>query len=115
MIRAGVDGPESSFPKPGQDIRNHIHANVHFDARKSSTFSLVSKQEAYGESSTMVASYADRSYLKFLSAQDVVRVGPFQVESRFGVIEHSESLEFRRCDGILAQILKSPIYRKLSY
>ncbi len=99
--RAGVDGPVSSIPPPGRDIRNHIHANVHFDARKSSTFSLISKKEAYGDSSTMVASYADRSYLKFLSAQDVVRVGPFQVTSRFGVIEHSESLEFRRSDGIL--------------
>ena len=49
----------------------------------------------------MMASYADRSYLKFLSAQDLVRLGPYRVESRFGVIEHSESLEFRRCDGIL--------------
>ena len=97
----GVDGPESSFPKPGQEIDNHIHANVHFDARKSSSFSLISKQQAYDDSSTMVASYADRSYLKFLSAEDVVHVGPFRVRSRFGVIEHSESLEFRRCDGIL--------------
>jgi hypothetical protein len=62
-----VSGPEDSFPKPGDRINNHIHANVHFDARKSSTFSLVSKKEAYQQDSTMVASYADRSYLKFLS------------------------------------------------
>jgi hypothetical protein len=96
-----VAGPATSFPKPGEVIENHIHANVHFDARKSSSFSLVSKKEAYQQDGTMVASYADRSYLRFLSAQDVVHVGPFHVTSRFGVIEHSESLEFRRCDGIL--------------
>lgn len=84
-----------------QDTTNHIHANVNFDARKSSTFTLVDKKHAWDQESTMVASYADRSYLKFLTAQDMVRLGPYRVESRFGVIEHSESLEFRRCDGIL--------------
>ena len=50
-----VDGPASSFPKPGEVIVNHIHANVHFDARKSSTFRLLDKSQAWNHARTMEA------------------------------------------------------------
>eukprot|EP00286_Rhodomonas_abbreviata_P025286 CAMPEP_0181293416 /NCGR_PEP_ID=MMETSP1101-20121128/3055_1 /TAXON_ID=46948 /ORGANISM="Rhodomonas abbreviata, Strain Caron Lab Isolate" /LENGTH=368 /DNA_ID=CAMNT_0023398005 /DNA_START=180 /DNA_END=1282 /DNA_ORIENTATION=+ len=88
--------PDTSFPLPGDTLDNHIHANVHFDARKSSTFTLLRKASQY-----LKVQYADRSYLKILTAEDRVHCGPFSVLSRFGVIEHSESREFRACDGIL--------------
>ena len=87
--------PETSFALPGEAAANHIHANVHFDSATSSTFHLLQLPSEYLE-----VKYADRSFLKILKAQDVVRVGDYNAMTRFGVIEHSESLEFRRQDGV---------------
>mmetsp|Transcript_13271 Transcript_13271/g.30524 ORF Transcript_13271/g.30524 Transcript_13271/m.30524 type:complete len:585 (-) Transcript_13271:197-1951(-) len=92
--REQLSSSSSSSAASGFKIPFYPKNSTVYDPTKSKSFHVVPKQ-------MFLLAYADNSHLKGFQSKDVVQLGDFYVETKFGSITDCNSPDFNGVDGIL--------------
>mmetsp|Transcript_47923 Transcript_47923/g.150321 ORF Transcript_47923/g.150321 Transcript_47923/m.150321 type:complete len:513 (+) Transcript_47923:337-1875(+) len=99
------DKRETALSRSTHQLKNADQISqddLHFDPRNSSVYDpLRSKTFSLVPKAVFLLSYADETHLKGFQSKDVVKLGDYFVETKFGSVTECNSPDFNGLDGIV--------------